>query len=81
MELVIFLAGQLIVVLLAVLSSHVKLATQMAELRGMVIQLQLTASSLKGDHSDLSNKVDGISRHVAQIEGMEMARSQSRSGG
>lgn len=71
---VIFLVAQLVVILLGLFGSHTKLTEKIAELRGMVIQLQLSTQSLKGEHSGLSEKVDGISRHVAHIEGMEEAR-------
>lgn len=71
---VIFLAAQLIVILLGLFGSHSKLTEKIAELRGMVIQLQLSTASLKSDHTGLVEKVDGISRHVAHIEGMEEAR-------
>jgi hypothetical protein len=70
----IFLVAQLVVILMGLFGSHTKLTEKIAELRGMVIQLQLSTQSLKADHGNLQEKVDGISRHVAHIEGMEEAR-------
>ena len=70
----IFLAGQLIVILLGLFGSHSKLTEKIAELRGMVMQLQLSTGSMQNDHKALAEKVDGVSRHVSHIEGMEEAR-------
>ena len=69
-----FLAGQALIILVGLFSSHSRLAERIAELRGMVTQLQITASGLRNDHASLSDKVDGIGRHVSHIEGMEEAR-------
>lgn len=71
-----FLVGQALVILAGVLGSHISTRTQIAELRGMVTQLQISLEGLKGDHGTLSDKVDGVSRHVATIEGMEMERAR-----
>lgn len=72
---IMFLGGQALLVLAAVLGSHITTRTQIAELRGMLTQIQLSISGLKNDHKDLSTTVHGISRHVAIIEGMEAARA------
>lgn len=71
---ILFLIGQALVILVGVIGAHVRSTNQIAELRGMVIQLQITATGLTSDHKALQEKVDGISRHVAHIEGMEEAR-------
>ena len=73
-SMMLFLFAQAITILAGILGSHVSTKTQIAELRGMVTQLQITATGLRNDHVGLSEKVDGISRHVAHIEGMEEAR-------
>lgn len=71
---VLFLIGQALVILVGVIGAHVRSSNQIAELRGMVIQLQISVTGLKSDHSNLAEKVDGVSRHVSHIEGMEEAR-------
>ena len=73
-NIMLFLAGQALVILIGVFSSHSRLSERIAELRGMVTQLQITATNLHNDHASLVDKVDGISRHVSHIEGMEEAR-------
>lgn len=75
-SLVLFLVGQALVILAGLLTSHVSTQTKIAELRGMMTQLQLSMQAVHGDHSTLKDKVDGISRHVAIIEGMEMEKSK-----
>lgn len=75
---VLFLVGQALVILAGVLTSHVSTKTAIAELRGMMTQLQLSVQGLREDHGSLKDKVDGISRHVAIIEGMEMEKAKSQ---
>lgn len=70
-----FFIGQAVVILLGLFASHAKLSEKIAEIRGMGIQLQITTSGLREDHIRLAEQVEGISRHVAHIEGMEEARN------
>lgn len=73
-----FLGAQALIVLAGVLGSHINTRTQIAELRGMLTQIALSLESMKGDHKSLGDKVDGISRHVALIEGMELEKSRQQ---
>ncbi|MHC4431656.1 MAG: hypothetical protein ACYTBS_07440 [Planctomycetota bacterium] len=75
---ILFLVGQALVILAGVLGSHVSTRTSIAEVRGMLTQLQISVTGLREDHSQLKDKVDGISRHVAIIEGMEMEKSKHK---
>lgn len=77
-NIILFMIGQAVIILVGLFSSHSRLNERIAELRGMVTQLQITATGLRSDHVSLSDKVDGISRHVSHIEGMEEARAGSR---
>jgi hypothetical protein len=76
-NIILFMIGQAVIILVGLFSSHSKLNERIAELRGMTMQLQITATGLRNDHVSLSDKVDGISRHVAHIEGMEEARTRN----
>ena len=76
-NIILFMIGQAVIILVGLFSSHSKLNERIAELRGMTMQLQITATGLRTDHVGLSEKVDGISRHVAHIEGMEEARMRN----
>jgi hypothetical protein len=71
---ILFLVGQALAILIGVLGAHVRSSNQIAELRGMVMQLQISVTGLKTDHSNLAEKVDNINQHVSHIEGMEEAR-------
>lgn len=73
---VIFLVGQGLAILAGLLASHISTRTQIAEIRGMLMQSLTQVEGLKRDHRNLGDKVDGISRHVAHIEGMEEARGR-----
>jgi hypothetical protein len=75
-NMVMFLVAQGLVILAGVLGSHISTRTQIAELRGMLTQSLIQVEGLKTDHANLGEKVDGISRHVAHIEGMEEARGR-----
>lgn len=72
-EIVMFLAGQLIAILLAIGASYVKTREQLVELRTRLTSLEIHYDQgmtiLRQDQSALSGRVDGISRAVARLEG------------
>ena len=71
-NIVMFLIGQSIVIVGAVIISHVstKVAIAKIETRGVDIEGRLR--ELKADHRILANKVDGISRSVVKIDTAHM---------
>lgn len=76
-----FTIGQAVLVLGAVVASHMKTKVAIAEL-STLLETQFDAvhgdiATLKADHKSLRDKVDGISRHVALIEGMEMEKKRN----
>jgi len=72
-ELVMFLCGQLILILMAIGASYIKTREQLVELRTRLTSLELHyeagITNLRRDHVALAARVDGISRAVARLEG------------
>lgn len=77
-----FLIGQAVVIVLSIVGSHLKTKVAIAELSALLEvkfkSMHDDVEQLKVDHRKLRDKVDGISRHVAVIEGMEMGRPHSK---
>lgn len=78
LAIILFLAAQFITLIGAILTSHIKSKMNFAELKTQTSHLLVAVDSLKTDHGSLSDKVDGVSRHVAIIEGMEKERAAER---
>lgn len=78
---IIFLAAQTVSVIGSVFVTFMKTKVDIAELKTQNTALQVMVNSLKSDHKNLSEKVDGISRHVALIEGMEMEKARHQNSG
>jgi hypothetical protein len=83
-----FIIGQAVLVVGAVVASHMRTKVAIAEL-GTLLEVKFSGvdgrfdnvsgeiNTLKSDHKSLREKVDGISRHVALIEGMEMEKKRN----
>ena len=80
---IMFLSGQLITLLMAIGASYIKTREQLIELRTRLTSLEVHyengIANLRHDHSALSDRVDGISRAVARLEG-QFSHPQSHSG-
>lgn len=73
----IFLAAQTISVIGSVFIAYMRTQVAIAELKTQTTALTVLIDSLKQDHKYLGEKVDGISRHVAVIEGMELEKAKT----
>jgi len=72
-ELVIFFLGQSVIILGAIVATYVKVRTSIAGLDVEVKNVRCNTVALRQDHKDLATKVDGVSRHVAKLDGRCMA--------
>ena len=61
-ELTIFFLGQSIIIVGAILTAYVAIRVQIAK-------LQVEVTHLKSDHGKLAKKLDGVSRHLAELTG------------
>lgn len=66
---------QTIVILLGIGASFVRSRERIAKIEERCSHIESNTNGLRGDHQRLSAKVDGISRHVANIEGRCSARN------
>jgi len=62
MEMIAYLIGQSIVIVLAIVAAYVGTKVQIAK-------LEVKVSLLQTDHSSLKVKLDGVSRNLAEITG------------
>lgn len=69
MEMVIFLIGQSIVIVGAIIAAYVRTRVSIAKLEVGLDNVQEHTKTLKSDHAELYRKVDGISRNLARLEG------------
>lgn len=76
--LMIFLGAQTLSVIGSVFIAYMKTHVAIAELKTQNNALTVLIDGLKSDHKSLQDKVDGISRHVALIEGMEMEKAKQQ---
>jgi len=67
-DLLIFFIAQSVIIIGAMLTAYVKIRIAIATLQTDVKHITRNTDQLKADHVTLSNKVSGISRHVAKIE-------------
>lgn len=74
---IIFLAAQTVSVIGSVFIAYMRTQVAIAELKQQNIAIQVLVDGLKNDQNNLGKKVDGISRHVALIEGMEMEKAKA----
>jgi len=72
-ELVVFLIGQSVVIIGAIVTTFVRTQTSIARLEVEVTNVQDNTHGLRQDHKDLAVKVDGVSRHVAKLDGRCLA--------
>jgi len=73
---IIFFAAQTVSVIGSVFIAYMKTQVTIAELKSQSLSIQVMVDSLRLDYKSLNEKVDGISRHVALIEGMEMEKAK-----
>lgn len=71
---ILFLTGQAVTILGAIFITHMSMRTQVARLQALMENMESSINYLRNDHNSLKDKVDGISRNVAMLEGMEIAR-------
>ena len=64
-----WLIAETILVVGAVVVSHVRTQVRLAKLELQCEHINDNTEGLKDDHDRLAAKVDGISRHVAMLEG------------
>jgi len=62
MEIIVYLIGQSVVIVLAIVAAYVGTKVQIAK-------LEVKVSTLQKDHSSLKIKLDGVSRHLAELTG------------
>jgi len=62
MEMIAYLIGQSIVIVLAIVAAYVGTKVQIAK-------LEVKVSTLQTDHTKLSTKLDGVSRNLSEITG------------
>ena len=74
---VLFIAGQFIALLVAIVGSHIKQKLNLSELKTQNSHMSVMINGLQNDHKELGEKVEGISRHVAIIEGIEKERARN----
>ena len=72
-DLVIFFLGQSVVILGAIVATYVKIKTSITTLEVEVKNVKCNTHGLRSDHVKLSEKVDGVSRHVAKLDGRCLA--------
>jgi len=74
-EVILFLAGQAIAILIGIGLSYIHTREQLVELKirmqHIEIQQEQGLKNLRSDHSALSEQVGGISRAVARLEGAQ----------
>lgn len=75
-NLLLFLIGQAVLIVGAIIATHVSMRTQLARVEATLEQMVTSLDHLRQDHNRLKVKVDGISRNVALLEGMELARKE-----
>ncbi len=73
MEIAIFLVLQSLVILGALAMAYVKVKVSIAHLQRDVVHLGEIAEHRGENHKTLTEKVDGISRTVARLEGIKEA--------
>lgn len=73
-SILLFLLAQSLIIIGSILTAYVKTKVDIAELRLLTEQTLMRVQGLKIDHEALGKKVDGISRNVGILEGMERAR-------
>lgn len=67
--LLLFLIAQSLIIIGVIVSAFIKTQTDLAALRVEVATVKEDIGQLKTDHGNFGNKLDGISRHVAYLEG------------
>ena len=68
-NIVLFLIGQSVVIIGALIVAHVRTQVAIAKVTAEVKAVQGTTKELKNDHGNLSEQVGGISRSLARLEG------------
>ncbi len=61
-EFTLWLVGQTIIIVLAILGAYVRMAVNVA-------RVEVNTETLKVDHANLAKQVQGISRSVGRLEG------------
>ncbi len=61
--------GQTIVIVLAVVASHVRRGERITRLETQIEYIVMRVDGLASDHSGLGRQVQGISRAVARLQG------------
>jgi len=69
MEIVVFLIGQSVVIVLAIVAAYVGTKVQIAK-------LEVKVSTLQKDHTGLKLKLDGVSRHLSELTGYMKAQKK-----
>lgn len=64
-----WIIGQTIIIVLAILGAFVRSRERLTQVETSLRHIEVNTDRLKDDHNNLADKVDGISRHVAIIEG------------
>ncbi len=68
-NIVLFFLGQSVIIIGAILLAYVRTQVAIAHLQEGVAAVRANTVELKNDHSDLVQKVDGISIAVAKLQG------------
>lgn len=64
-----WMIGQGLVLVIAIFAAYVRTAVSIAELKLRCQNIEVNTRNQRIDHNTLSKQVDGISRHVAEIDG------------
>ena len=74
-ETFLFLIAQSVIIIGAIVTTYVRTAVAIAELKIRAQQIELNTDALKADHTKLAGKVDGVSRAVSRMEGRYQAEA------
>lgn len=72
----IFMIGQSIIIIGAVGLAYIRTQILIAQLKVEIGAIGIAMQSIKEDQKSVEVKVEGISRHVALIEGMELEKQR-----
>lgn len=68
-ESALWIIGQTVIIVLAIFGAFVRSRERLTQVETSLHHIEVNTDRLKDDHNGLSDKVDGISRAVARLEG------------
>ncbi len=68
-EMTVFFIAQSVIIVGAILTAYIRTQVAIARLQIIVGNVEMTTTSLKGDHRHLAGQVGGISRGLSRLEG------------